>query len=48
MKKLQAVLTVVLLSGAVLGFALTELVRPDEELSRTERRKLAQAPELTW
>ena len=48
MRRIQAVLTVVLLSAVVLGFGLTELLRPDEELSRTERRKLAQAPEVSW
>lgn len=47
MKRIKAILSVLLPGSAVLAFALTGLLTPDGEISGTEGRKLAQRPELT-
>ena len=47
MKRMKAILSVLLPGTAVLAAVLAGLLTPDGEISKTERRKLAQRPELT-
>lgn len=43
----QAALTVLLFAAVILGFSAAGWILPDQETSRSERRRLAQAPELS-
>lgn len=47
-EKLRNIITVALAALFILGFSLWGLIAPDKELSLSERRKLAQFPEISW
>ena len=44
----RAVLTILLPAAVILGFSVAGLLLPDQEVSASERRRLAQAPYLRW
>ncbi|MCQ2433141.1 MAG: DHHW family protein [Clostridia bacterium] len=48
MMKLKSILTIALFALAIFGFSALFLLLPAESYSMTERRSLAQKPELTW
>lgn len=48
MKKLTNLITITLFCALLLSFGAGALLLPDTEISKSERRYLAQFPELTW